>query len=169
MSKQTLNIGSIPNDGTGDTLRVASTKTNDNFTEIYNEYGNGTTLDSSVLSVGYASTAGVSTFSQGLIGGPNITVGVATASEFHGDGSAITNIKPVGIASTETFIFANASVTGVITSSTIDSGNINSTGIVTATGGFISTPSITPVSITWSGTDLTFTVAGVGSTTLTLF
>ena len=35
MAQQTLNIGSNANDGTGDTLRVAMDKVNDNFTEIY--------------------------------------------------------------------------------------------------------------------------------------
>ena len=36
MAQQTLNIGSNANDGTGDTLRVAMDKVNDNFTELYN-------------------------------------------------------------------------------------------------------------------------------------
>ena len=35
MAQQTLNIGSTANDGTGDTLRVAMDKVNDNFNEIY--------------------------------------------------------------------------------------------------------------------------------------
>ena len=40
MAKQTVNIGSAPNDGTGDNLRDGATKINDNFTEVYN-YTNG--------------------------------------------------------------------------------------------------------------------------------
>ena len=35
MAKQALNLGSTANDGTGDTLRVAMDKVNDNFNEIY--------------------------------------------------------------------------------------------------------------------------------------
>ena len=35
MTQQTLNIGSNANDGTGDTLRVAMDKVNDNFNELY--------------------------------------------------------------------------------------------------------------------------------------
>jgi hypothetical protein len=35
MAKQTINIGSAANDGTGDTLRAAFDKTNHNFTEVY--------------------------------------------------------------------------------------------------------------------------------------
>ena len=35
MAQQTLNVGSNANDGTGDTLRNAMIKVNDNFTELY--------------------------------------------------------------------------------------------------------------------------------------
>lgn len=35
MAQQTINIGAIANDNTGDTLRGAGQKINDNFTEIY--------------------------------------------------------------------------------------------------------------------------------------
>ena len=44
MAKQTVGIGSAANDGTGDTLRAGADKINDNFNEIYNALGNGTTL-----------------------------------------------------------------------------------------------------------------------------
>ena len=36
MAKQTINIGTVANDGTGDPLRTAFDKTNQNFTEVYN-------------------------------------------------------------------------------------------------------------------------------------
>jgi hypothetical protein len=35
MAQQTIGIGAAPNDDTGDTLRDAFDKTNDNFTEVY--------------------------------------------------------------------------------------------------------------------------------------
>jgi len=35
MAKQVLNVGSAPDDGTGDTVRAGAIKTNDNFTELY--------------------------------------------------------------------------------------------------------------------------------------
>jgi hypothetical protein len=35
MAQQNINIGTVANDGTGDTLRVAMDKSNDNFTELY--------------------------------------------------------------------------------------------------------------------------------------
>lgn len=36
MAKQTINTGTVANDGTGDGLRTAFTKVNSNFTEVYN-------------------------------------------------------------------------------------------------------------------------------------
>ena len=35
MTQQIINIGTLPNDGEGDPLRVAFQKTNNNFTELY--------------------------------------------------------------------------------------------------------------------------------------
>ena len=35
MAQQVINIGTLPNDGTGDPLRTAYDKCNDNFTELY--------------------------------------------------------------------------------------------------------------------------------------
>jgi len=49
MAKQTINIGTIANDGTGSTLRAAGDLVNDNFNEIYTAIGNGTTLNSDIL------------------------------------------------------------------------------------------------------------------------
>lgn len=40
MAKQTINVGTSPNDGTGDPLRDSFIKVNDNFNEVYN-YTNG--------------------------------------------------------------------------------------------------------------------------------
>jgi hypothetical protein len=43
MAKQTINIGTTANDGTGDPLRNAFTKVNDNFTELYDTSANTST------------------------------------------------------------------------------------------------------------------------------
>jgi len=50
MAKQTINIGSTANDGTGSTLRVGGDIINDNFNEIYTAFGNGSTLTSGFVS-----------------------------------------------------------------------------------------------------------------------
>jgi len=41
MPKQTIDIGTVANDGTGDTLRSAGDKINDNFDELYDGKLNG--------------------------------------------------------------------------------------------------------------------------------
>lgn len=53
MTKQTINIGNVANDGTGDTLRTAFDKVNDNFTELYNS----AVITVSANSTGNASSA----------------------------------------------------------------------------------------------------------------
>jgi hypothetical protein len=44
MARQTINTGSAPNDGTGDTLLQGATKINQNFQELYATYGDGSNL-----------------------------------------------------------------------------------------------------------------------------
>ena len=44
MAIQTLGLGSVADDGTGDTLRIAGDKINDNFLDVYTVLGDGTTL-----------------------------------------------------------------------------------------------------------------------------
>ena len=118
MAKQVINLGSVPNDGTGDPLRTSFDKTNDNFNEIYTAFGDGTTLTgiaTNSATADYADVAGIATFAQGISGAPNLNVGIVTAN------------------------------------------------------GFVSAASTTPVTITHSAGVLTFTVSGIGATSLTLF
>jgi len=49
MAKQTLGVGTVVNDGTGDNLRTAGIKINDNFTELYNALSAGGTTANSVV------------------------------------------------------------------------------------------------------------------------
>ena len=44
MALQSLGLGTLANDGTGDTLRSGGTKINSNFTEIYTTLGDGSSL-----------------------------------------------------------------------------------------------------------------------------
>ena len=51
MAQQIINVGTIANDGTGDTIRSAMTKTNSNFTEVYGKVNTlETNLNSLVVS-----------------------------------------------------------------------------------------------------------------------
>ena len=44
MAREQIDIGTNPNDNTGDTLRSAGTKINDNFSEVYTAFGDGSAL-----------------------------------------------------------------------------------------------------------------------------
>ena len=44
MAKQSLNLGTVADDGTGTTIRAGGDLINDNFNEIYSKLGDGTTL-----------------------------------------------------------------------------------------------------------------------------
>lgn len=48
MAKSLINLGTTPNDRTGDTLRDAGSKVNSNINELYTALGNGTTLQVNV-------------------------------------------------------------------------------------------------------------------------
>jgi hypothetical protein len=50
MAKQTVGIGTVADDGTGDNLRVGMDKVNDNFDEIYTALGDGSALSSGISS-----------------------------------------------------------------------------------------------------------------------
>jgi len=63
MAKQTINIGSIANDGTGSTLRAAGDLVNDNFNEIYTAIGDGTTL-TNILAAGYITSSSTDTLTN---------------------------------------------------------------------------------------------------------
>lgn len=54
MTRQNIGIGTLANDGTGDTLRSAGEKINENFVELYLKLGG----DSNILSSGLAFTTG---------------------------------------------------------------------------------------------------------------
>lgn len=48
MAYQAIGIGSSANDGTGDNLRIGADKVNDNFVELYTQFGTGTALTSGI-------------------------------------------------------------------------------------------------------------------------
>ena len=74
MAKQTIDIGSQPNDGTGDSLRDGAQKINSNFNEIYQSFGDGFNLSQLTIgtatTAGFAQTAGIATNAQNLNGQP---------------------------------------------------------------------------------------------------
>lgn len=75
MAQQTIDIGTTPNDGTGDTLRDAFDKTNGNFDELYlsNSYDNNSTtvvLSEADLNTAYPSVVtGFKVYALDIISG----------------------------------------------------------------------------------------------------
>ena len=70
MAKQLIGLGSSPNDGTGDNLRVGGDKVNDNFNEIYTAIGDGTTLTSGT----FITTTSTNTLTNKTIDSDNNTI-----------------------------------------------------------------------------------------------
>lgn len=185
MAYQGINTGTTPNDGTGDTLVDGGIKINSNFQEVYNLIGDGSTLAVGVVTVISAGTNVAVNTSTGSvqISAPTpvsiattdvdisrnlkavgiTTLGIVTGATYYGDGSNLTGIAVTENVSTDSLVVSGVSTLGAISAS-----NQYNTGIVTAIGGFVSTASTQAVQISFSGSTLTFTVAGIGSTSLTL-
>jgi len=127
MSKQTINVGTASDDGTGDSLRAAFVKVNENFTEVYNEIG-GDSLSELKLTSNKITTDNTNT---NIILDPNGTgkVEVEGDSLFRGDTVATGQIRGATLQ-----VDGNANIDG----------NITVDGSMTA-GAF------TPSSITVSG------------------
>ena len=96
------------------------------------------------------------------------TVGLTTAAT-NGDVLELVAYKAFNVGNVET---AGGSFSGgqnlTVTGNSLVS-HIDSSGITTSTGGFVSAASTSACKITFSGQTLTFTVAGVGATSLTLY
>jgi len=80
MAKQTIDIGSSANDGTGSSLRAGGDLINDNFNEIYTAFGDGSTLSS-----GFVTTSATQTLTNKTLTSPTITGTGAIAGTFTGN------------------------------------------------------------------------------------
>ena len=105
-----------------------------------------------------------------VIGTEYITSTVIPVNSIVGFSSVITqrNAVLIGTGSTSS-VGINSSSSALVQRFTSANSNLNVSGIVTATDGFISAGSTTPIKISLIGNKLTFTAVGIGSTTLTLY
>jgi hypothetical protein len=83
MAKQVINIGTVANDGTGDPLRSAFDKVNDNFTELYNDdagdvnsvsAGTGISVDQTTGAVTVTNSAPNATHTGDVTGATALTI-----------------------------------------------------------------------------------------------
>ena len=116
MARQNINIGSSANDGTGDPLRTAFDKINDNFIELYGSDNDINTLDANLDVNTFAITTGVTNGDITIT--PNGTGSIKLgAMKFNGttissDDSTIVNINE-GLV-----VDGTASISGAATLST---------------------------------------------------
>ena len=108
MSKQTINVGTASDDGTGDSLRSAFVKANENFTEIYNEIG-GDNLSELKLTANKITTDATN---ANIILDPNGTgkVEVDSDSLFRGSTTATGQIRGATLQ-----VDSNANIDGSLT------------------------------------------------------
>ena len=88
MAKQTINIGSAANDGTGDGLRTAFTKVNANFTELYN-FNSSLSIPTDISQLtdtthllGAAANTGDVTFTGNIIQGTGYELSLSPGTDF---------------------------------------------------------------------------------------
>ena len=76
MVQEAINVGSAANDGTGDTLRGAGNKINNNFTELYNQFGGATLGNVTRLTDSGISIVGSSFLTQVGAANPAATINI---------------------------------------------------------------------------------------------
>jgi hypothetical protein len=163
MSQEVINVGTLPNDGQGDPIRVAFQKTNNNFTELYNIGGiSGIANGNSNIQIADSSTVGISstgvanvfvvsgtgaTVQGTLLANATITAvgNVEAGGFFKGDGSLLTGVvssAPAALITGNTLssnvITSSLTTVGVLTSltvaGTVAGGNLITSGTVSASG-----------------------------------
>lgn len=104
MAKQTINIGTTANDGTGDTIRDAFDKVNDNFDELYTDDAGD--VNSVTAGNGLTGTATTGAITINAVGGDGITANAdeievavddSTVELSASDGSGTVRVKDGGI------------------------------------------------------------------------
>ena len=122
MAKQTINIGTVANDGTGDPLRTAFNKANENFTEVYDiaqgayDYANTIVSDTqvdpvarSIANSAFDAANAIVTFDQDLNTSNNVTFNEITVS------SNLVITETTSLTKTVEVFSSIADATGVVT------------------------------------------------------
>ena len=129
MAKQTINIGSTVNDGTGTTLRAGGDLINDNFNEIYTALGDGSTLGT-----GFVTLTGTQTLTNKTLTSPTITGTGAIAGTFTGNitGDVTGNVTGDVTGNVTGDVTGNAdTATALATARTIAGQSFDGTGNIT--------------------------------------
>jgi hypothetical protein len=177
MTRQNINIGSTANDGTGDPLRTAFDKINDNFVELYGADNDLNTLDANLNVNNFSITTGVTngniTVSPNGTGNINLGALKFNGTSISSDDSTIVNINEAlrveGALTATGALTSNTSLT-LATGATvtgIDNGTLGSSATLLATQGAIKTyidAQNTSQALTFVGDDSTGTAVNSGET-----
>lgn len=159
MAKQTINVGTNQDDGTGDNLRDAFVKVNANFVELYNEVGDGTTTSNIKLSGSTISTDNTNT---NLILDPNGSGKIELSGDTLARGAVTSTGQLRGAAlqvDTNANIDGNLTVDGTFSVGTLSSTSLSTTGNLTAQGNTILQGNLTVNGNTVIGDTTTDTLA----------
>ena len=156
MAQQTINIGTSANDGTGDPLRTAFDKVNDNFTELYNDDAG----DVGSITGGTGITASSST--------GDVTLSITNDGVGHDQLAArYTEIQDIattsGTITLDASLYAAFNLTGALGTATLDVQNIKTGQVID----IILSGSLASAVLTLSAsTFTTVAINKVGSTSL---
>ena len=155
MAKQTINIGTTANDGTGDPIRAAFGKVNDNFTEIYTANTGVNTGDQNLSA--YATTAAVAAGYQPL--DSDLTAISALTTTAYGrallsTADAATLRSAIGVGQTDAPTFLAQTLTS--------QGLANAPSLAIGTGAGFYQPTNTQISFSGNNTEaIRFTGGGI--------
>lgn len=127
MAKQVINIGTTANDGTGDPLRTAFDKVNDNFTELYSD----DLADVNSIVAGDAISV------SGATGDVTVNVSGLTTSEI-ASATLVTETEGIGSNDNDTTLPTSAAVKDYVDTEISGISDNDTLGALTATdGGFV--------------------------------
>ena len=170
MARTNIDIGTLGNPATGDTLRTAMIKINNNFTEVYSLVRDGSSgLIATDVTNGdlklQANGTGNIEIDQLSINGDSITSIVTNGSvDITGNGTGGVNIEALSFNGTSISSTDSSSI-NLNENVTVD-GDLNVTGNITGTFSVSTVGDITAVGSTLtapSNADLTLTTSGTGS------
>ncbi len=169
MAKLSINLGTNPNDGTGDNLRGGGTKINANFTEIYNSLGDGSNLINSFTIADTTSTTSTIALGETLkfVGGSGIdatvsgdTVTLATDNTIMTGSGTVTMTNKSMALGTNTLTGTTAQFNTALT----DGDFVTQAGSETITNKDLTSATNTFSPITIADTSSTATTIGLGET-----
>jgi hypothetical protein len=167
MTRQVINVGATANDGTGDGLRSAYIKCNDNFNELYNSSITPTVLPNGTSNGSVAENANVTIT---IAGSANVVNFAGTVSEFTGNidistdlavGNSVTITQDLTIGdqliingSFGSNVLPDTNNTRTLGNATLRFASMN-TVLVDATGNITTTANISGANIITSGAHIT--------------